>query len=69
MYKGSRYRATAIYLQDRNHNSHLYIDISKLVEGLRRNRTQGLLFLYSFLPPPNNSVQKAFEKNNFETNI
>ena len=56
-------------LQDSNRDPRLRIDTGKLVEGLRRNRTQGLLFLYGSRPPPNDSVWKAFEKNKFEINI
>ncbi|KAH6614599.1 hypothetical protein B0J18DRAFT_485688 [Chaetomium sp. MPI-SDFR-AT-0129] len=56
-------------LQDSNRDPRLRIDIGKLVERFQRNRTQGLLFLYSSRPPPNDSVWKAFKKNKFETNI
>ena len=56
-------------LQDSDRDPRLRIDIGKLVERLRRNRTQGPSFLYGSRPPPNDSVWKAFEKNKFETNI
>ena len=56
-------------LQDSNRDPPLRIDIDKLVERLRRNRTQGPSFLYGSRPPPNDSVWKAFEKNKFETKI
>lgn len=56
-------------LQDSDRDPRLRIDIGKLVERLRRNRTQGPSFLYGSRPPPNDSVWRAFEKNKFETNI
>jgi hypothetical protein len=56
-------------LQDSDRDPRLRIDIGKLVERLLCNRTQGPSFLYGSRPPPNDSVWKAFEKKNFETNI
>ncbi|KAG7289887.1 hypothetical protein NEMBOFW57_006264 [Staphylotrichum longicolle] len=56
-------------LQDSDRDPRLRIDIGRLVERLRGNRTQGPSFLYGSRPPPNDSVWKAFEKNKFETNI
>jgi hypothetical protein len=56
-------------LQDSDRDPRLRIDIGRLVERLRRNRTQGPSYLYGSRPPPNDSVWNAFEKNKFETNI
>ncbi len=56
-------------LQDSARDPRLRIDIGKLVERLRKDRTQGPSFLFGSRPPPNDSVWKAFEKNKFETNI
>jgi hypothetical protein len=57
-------------LQDSDRDPRLRTDIGKLVRRLRRNRrTQGPSFLYGSRPPPNDSVWRAFEKNQFETHI
>ncbi len=56
-------------LTDSDSDPRLRIDIGKLIDTLRNDRSQGPSFLYGSRPPPNDSVWKAFEKFKFETKI
>lgn len=56
-------------LTDSDRDPRLRIDIGKLIDTLRNDRSQGPSFLYGSRPPPNDSVWKAFEKFKFQTKI
>ncbi|KAK7432271.1 hypothetical protein QQZ08_001216 [Neonectria magnoliae] len=56
-------------LTDADRDPRLRIDVGKLVDTLRKDRSQGSSFLYGSRPPPNDSVWNAFEKFKFQTKI
>ncbi|KAH7159530.1 hypothetical protein B0J13DRAFT_539118 [Dactylonectria estremocensis] len=56
-------------LADGDRDPRLRIDIGRLIDTLRKDRSQGSSFLYGSRPPPNDLVWKAFEKFQFETKI
>ncbi|OCT44644.1 hypothetical protein CLCR_05915 [Cladophialophora carrionii] len=56
-------------LTDSDIDPRLRIDIGKLIDELRKDRSQGPSFLYGSRPPPNDSVWNAFEKYKFKTKI
>ncbi|EXJ55428.1 hypothetical protein A1O7_08355 [Cladophialophora yegresii CBS 114405] len=56
-------------LTDSDSDPRLRIDVGKLIDMLRKDRSQGASFLYGSRPPPNDSVWNAFEKYKFKTKI
>ncbi|KIW69586.1 hypothetical protein PV04_05456 [Phialophora macrospora] len=56
-------------LTDSDRDPRLRIDIGRLVDTLRNNRSQGPSFLYGSRPPPNDSVWNEFERYRFKTKI
>lgn len=56
-------------LEDSDSDPRLRIDVGKLVDTIRKNRTQGPSFLYGSRPPRNDSVWNAFGRFKFQTKI
>ncbi|KAF7546085.1 hypothetical protein G7Z17_g8668 [Cylindrodendrum hubeiense] len=56
-------------LTDGDRDPRFRINIGKLVDTLRKNRSQGPSFLYGSRPPPNDSVWNAFKGFKFQTKI
>ena len=54
---------------DGDHDPRLRINIGRLIDRLRGDRSQGASHLYGSRPPPNDLVWKAFERFRFEAKI